>query len=388
MSVRHRTDPRTGKRRVWVDVYLADGTRRQGWYPGTITEAKAWERQQRHERDRAGWGLGGKGQTFGDLVPQFLRAVEHEGWSEGYLRELRRPLAGDMTERWGELPVTKISPAKVYEWMADRAQQPTRTGAPPKSATLNKERRALCAFFTWALRMGKVTASPMPGVKPPKVRQRAMRWLTPAEFARLYQAAPDYLQPILLVLTATGMRAGELCALRPTWLRGGALYVIGKGDRERRVPCPSPLGMLLRRKAGKRKGPVFQRPTIYKGLAKQTDDWTPDALRRAVKSAAKAAGLVGVLGPHVLRHTATTWMVAADVPLRRVQKILGHATVLTTEKYEHDGHDLDWQAGLAKLPRAAFTIFSLHGPQQGATRGTKRHQKQRPRNNSNRVHSA
>jgi len=43
------------------------------------------------------------------------------------------------------------------------------------------------------------------------------------------------------------------------------------------------------------------------------------------------------IGWHTLRHTFATNLVAKGIPLRAVQELLGHSTILMTERYAHVG---------------------------------------------------
>ena len=62
----------------------------------------------------------------------------------------------------------------------------------------------------------------------------------------------------------------------------------------------------------------------------------PRGALRALKSAAKSAGLPASVGLHTLRHSAASTMLAADVPLKVVSDVLGHSSVsITGDIYGH-----------------------------------------------------
>ena len=45
------------------------------------------------------------------------------------------------------------------------------------------------------------------------------------------------------------------------------------------------------------------------------------------------------LTPHSLRHTFASWLAIAGVSLRRIQELLGHKSITTTERYSHLGRN-------------------------------------------------
>jgi integrase len=55
-------------------------------------------------------------------------------------------------------------------------------------------------------------------------------------------------------------------------------------------------------------------------------------IKKGFSAALKRAGLEDRrISPHVLRHVAASWMASADIPMRQIQKLLGHSSEKITE---------------------------------------------------------
>jgi integrase/recombinase XerD len=140
----------------------------------------------------------------------------------------------------------------------------------------------------------------------------------------------------LSVIAATGLRVSELCTLRINNVQqdSGEIRVFGKGARERVVIITN----------ARVRNTVAQH--IQKRLATAGADahlfvnrrgrpMTPQCLRLRLHSLVKQSRLSYRITPHMLRHTAATLLIEGGVDIRFVQRLLGHASIATTQIYTH-----------------------------------------------------
>lgn len=346
------------------------GKRYRKVFCGSTEEARAWLDSRRYPTRRRRWRLP-VSVAFPEAAAEFRSAKVAAERSEGYTRELDR-LCEALAKRWAGLKVEEVSPRDIEEWLGFRR------GEGAGARTREKEWAELRTFFRWARRRGYCQESPIEATEKPIVPEQPPKWLSPAEFARLWAAAPDYLRPILTALVVTGVRVGEVCSLRRADVHAAMVYNRNrKGNDWLASPANAALRQMFLEQPERPDGLVFTRPRIYQGQTARTDYWTPSSVYRAIQTAAVTAGLIpkmeprqkrkpgearrprrkreACLGPHVLRHTCASWLVAAGVPIYTVRAILGHSTVTMTEKYAHLSLAIDWKEEAKLIPAEVST---------------------------------
>jgi integrase/recombinase XerD len=144
---------------------------------------------------------------------------------------------------------------------------------------------------------------------------------------------------LLELLYATGCRASEVSHLRVTDVQLVEQFCTcrGKGDKERMVPLGRrAVEALSAWLDGPRRALAGDAPWVL--LSSRGNRLSRMRIWEIVRVHAERAGVPSDIGPHTLRHSFDTHMVAGGVDLRHVQEMLGHASIATTQRYTHVDH--------------------------------------------------
>jgi integrase/recombinase XerD len=158
------------------------------------------------------------------------------------------------------------------------------------------------------------------------------------------------LRGLLAVMIGGGIRRDEVCKLGVSDYRNGALRVIGKGNKERRVPLGDDAEGLdewvsvrktlslahenmfvsIRRDDRVRRVPISTWG-LWDLVANVCDDWM------SVRRIEISSDDIDSFAPHDLRRTMASLLIDGGTPITTLQKIMGHAKVETTAGYDRRG---------------------------------------------------
>ena len=174
--------------------------------------------------------------------------------------------------------------------------------------------------------------SPKKRVRAPR-KQRLPTVLSHAEVRAILAAVRNPIHRTCFELMyACGLRIGEAAKVEISDIENtkGVLRIIGKGDKERRVPLPEPMLAKLRRLWLTHRNPRWLTPD-----RSGTGPVSKNALWRTFRLAVRAAGIKRPVNPHGLRHSYATRLLEQGTEARVVQILLGHVNIATTAVYLH-----------------------------------------------------
>jgi integrase len=253
-------------------------------------------------------------EKFGRQVLDTHSKIHKRSWKtdELHFKALKRFFKGKM--------LSDITAEQIANFRASRA-------AEVSNSTTNRDMSFLKMMLNLAVDWGKLEKSPAAKVKklpePPSIE----RILSADETQRLLAAAGPRLKPILVTALGTGMRRGELFALK--WadidFAHGTIHVrMSKSNKSRIIPVgPTVLAMLQALPCLSE----FVFPGQRKGRALQS-------ISRSFRTAC-ADAKIGGFRFHDCRHTYATELLNRGVEIVTVSRILGHSSIMMTVKYLH-----------------------------------------------------
>lgn len=212
-------------------------------------------------------------------------------------------------------------------------------GYSPQS--LNKDITHLRGLLEYAWRSGRADRNVLDGFTlQDSVRVTVPKFLSMEEARRLVEACPRHTRLerrnrlVILLLYGCGLRTAELCGLDVKDVDMDRQEIVirhGKGDRDRRVPVPDAVWIILLAFVAEGKG---RRGALIRTEIKATRFASKDVCE-VVRLAALQAGLTQEVTAKTLRHSFATHLMDRGVDVAVIASLMGHRSAQETGVYLH-----------------------------------------------------
>ncbi len=205
--------------------------------------------------------------------------------------------------------------------------------------SINRKISTLKSFYNFLLRISEIKTSPLEGISMLKFYVEKQIPFSEEEMKHLLlileEAQVELLDKLIIeVLYQTGMRRAELCnlPLENVNFSRNEIVVIGKGNKERIVPISPELSKVL-----KIYHLEYRKPTAeaekYFFVSSKGKKITEKFVYLMVTSYLSQVSLKEKKSPHILRHSFATHVLNGGAEISKVKKIMGHASLASTQVY-------------------------------------------------------
>jgi len=276
------------------------------------------------------------------MVEQFLNYLRYERnrsvLTVQRYEEALRAFEAYFENKDGQLSWESIDSDIIRDWMESMMDN----GA--MASTVNNCLSAVRSFYRFALSRNLVAKDPAHVVKGPKkekplphfVREKEMDELLDQKEWDANNIKDVRARTILLMFYETGIRLAELVGLDDEQVDfvQHQLKVTGKRNKQRLVPFGEELEQALRDYMALRDRQVAcQDHALF--VSDKGKRITRAAVTNLVRNHLASVSTMKTRTPHVLRHSFATAMLNNGAGLESVKKLLGHASIATTEIYTH-----------------------------------------------------
>ena len=205
--------------------------------------------------------------------------------------------------------------------------------------SINRKISTLKSFYNFLLRISEIKTSPLEGISMLKFYAEKQIPFSEEEMKHLLlileEAQVELLDKLIIeVLYQTGMRRAELCNLpleNVNFLRN-EIVVIGKGNKERIVPISPDLSKVLKIYYLEHRKPTAEAEKYF-FVSLKGKKITEKFVYLMVTSYLSQVSLKEKKSPHILRHSFATHVLNGGAEISKVKKIMGHASLASTQVY-------------------------------------------------------
>ena len=200
-----------------------------------------------------------------------------------------------------------------------------------KDISLNNQRCAISAFFSWLVDNDYIIKNPCATIKNIKCEKHTRHGLPAIDMETLRAAcANEREKAIIEFLYATGCRCEEMSKVKLSDIDFSRKEVLlfGKGKKERLSYLNARSIVALQRYLENRKG---NSPFLFCANQKPYNNLSVRSFESILQKIGERAGVD--VTPHIIRHTTATDAINKGMPIEQVQILLGHESISTTLIY-------------------------------------------------------
>ena len=205
--------------------------------------------------------------------------------------------------------------------------------------SINRKISTLKSLYNFLLKISEIKTSPMEGISMLKFYAEKQIPFSEEEMKHLLlileEAQVELLDKLIIeVLYQTGMRRAELCnlPLENVNFSRNEIMVIGKGNKERIVPISPDLSKVLKIYYLEHRKPTAEAERYF-FVSSKGKKITEKFVYLMVTSYLSQVSLKEKKSPHILRHSFATHVLNGGAEISKVKKIMGHASLASTQVY-------------------------------------------------------
>ena len=241
----------------------------------------------------------------------------------------------------------------IRAWLARRSGSFEATSTARALSTIK-------SFFRYLEKQGKIKNAAIFHIRSPKLKKSLPKALGEEQAGQALQAIgtqhdEDWINKrdlaLLVLIYGCGLRISEALSLSFKDIpEGDTLSIVGKGNKQRMVPVLPVVRDAIHDYASVCPYPFSPTSPLFLGQRGKALD--PAIFQLQIRKVRNALNLPESATPHAFRHSFATHLLSAGGDLRSIQKLLGHASLSTTQRYTHVDKERLMKAYKNAHPRA------------------------------------
>lgn len=259
-----------------------------------------------------------------DLLSEFNKTKKLEGCSKNTLKLYNSEVKNLI--KYLDKNIVKITTDDIKDYLLYKKEV-----CGVSNITLDNTRRCLNSFFQFLALENYIKKNPCLKIKRIKTPKKLKKPFSREDVVLLRMAVDNILDKVIFeLLLSSGIRVAECASINKSDVdfNENSIYIIGKGDKERKVyfseECRVSLNLYLKTRDDNNPALLlspYHKKRISKGY-----------ISSRIRELGKKAGVENV-HPHRFRRTFATELIHRNVPIEYCQRLLGHSSVETTTIY-------------------------------------------------------